>query len=112
MWKGGPLECGVLESGSRALSEHVWVGLRPSTLEGVSEAVSECRGGALAGGAGAGLGLCTAGGRLRGQRIRPGAQQAPRCLGGQGKRWPRSRLFLCAPPPPSPPGSLWSPLDP
>ena len=65
--KGGPLECGVLEFGGRALSEGVWVGFRPSALEGVSE----CRGGALGGGVGAGLGLCAAGGRLQGQRIRP-----------------------------------------
>ena len=35
------------------------------------EGVPECRGGALGGGVGAGLGLCVAGGRLRGQRIRP-----------------------------------------
>ena len=42
-WKGGPVECGVPEFGGRALSEGVWVGFRPSSLEGVSEA----RGGAL-----------------------------------------------------------------
>ena len=66
--KGGPLECGVLEFGGRALSEGVWVGFRPSALEGVSE----CRGGALGGGVGVGLGFCMAGGRLQGQRIRPG----------------------------------------
>ena len=66
-WKGGPLECGVLEFGGRALSEGLWVGFRPSMLEGASE----CRGGALGGGVGAGLGLCAAGGRLQGQRIRP-----------------------------------------
>ena len=41
--KGGPLECGVLEFGGRALSEGVWVGFRSSSLEGVSE----CRGRAL-----------------------------------------------------------------
>ena len=46
-WKGGPLECGVLEFGSRALGEGVWVGFRPSWLEGVSEGVSECRAKAL-----------------------------------------------------------------
>ena len=34
MWKGGPLECEVLEFGSRALSEGVWVGLRPSAVGG------------------------------------------------------------------------------
>ena len=33
-------------------------GLGPTWLEGVSEGVSECRGGALDGGVGAGLGLC------------------------------------------------------
>ena len=37
------MECGVPEFGGRALSEGVWVGFRPSSLEGVSEA----RGGAL-----------------------------------------------------------------
>ena len=68
-WKGGPLECRVPEFGGRALSEGVWVGFRPSALEGVSE----CRGGALGGDVLAGLGLCVAGGRLRGQRIRPGS---------------------------------------
>ena len=34
MWKGGPLEVGVPEFGGRALSGGVWVGLRPSSLEG------------------------------------------------------------------------------
>ena len=67
IWKGGLLECEVPEFGGRALSEGVWVGFRPSSLEGVSE----CRGWALDGGVGAGLGFCGAGGRLRGQRIRP-----------------------------------------
>ena len=56
MWKGGPLECGVLEFGNRALSEGVWVWFRPSALE----RVSECRGRALGGGVGVGLGLHTA----------------------------------------------------
>ena len=60
-WKGGPLECGVPEFAGKALGEGVWVGFRPSTLEGVSEGVSKCRGRALGGGIGAGLGLCTAG---------------------------------------------------
>ena len=55
--------------GGRTLSEGVWVGFRPSALEGVSE----CRGRALGGSVGAGLGLCTSGGSLRGQRIRPGS---------------------------------------
>ena len=67
MWKVGPLACGVPEFGGRALRVGVWVGFRPSALEGVSE----CRGRALGGFAGAGLELCPAGGRLRGQRIRP-----------------------------------------
>ena len=66
--KGGPLECGVPEFGGRALRWGWGVGgFRPRALEGVSE----CRDGALAGGAGARLGLCAAGGRLRGRRIRP-----------------------------------------
>ena len=70
-WKGrgssskrGPPECGVLEFGGKALGEGVWVGFRPSMLEGVSEGVSECRGRALGRGVGTGLGLCTAGWRL------------------------------------------------
>ena len=62
MSKGVPLECGVLEFGGKALGEGMWVWFRPSALEGVSE----CRGGALGGGVGAGLGLYVAGGRLRG----------------------------------------------
>ena len=44
---GAPVECGVPEFGGKALGECVWVGLRPSALEGVSEGVSKCRGGAL-----------------------------------------------------------------
>ena len=75
--KGGPLECGVPEFGHRALSEGVWVGFRPSSLEGVSQGVSECRGRALGGGVGVGLGFCAAGGRLEGRGLGPGAQQAP-----------------------------------
>ena len=67
--KGGLPEGGALKFGGRALGEGVWVG--PVRLEGVSEGVSECRGRALGGGVGAGLGFCMAGGRLRGQRIRP-----------------------------------------
>ena len=58
------------------------MGFRPSALEGVSER----RGGALDGGVGAGLGLCTVGGRLQG--LGPGAQQ--------GKCWPCFLPFLCA----------------
>ena len=62
--------------GFQSLEVGPWVrvcgwGLGPVRLEGVSEGVSECRGGALGGGVGVGLGLCTAGGRLQGQRIRP-----------------------------------------
>ena len=62
--KGGPLECGVPEFGGKALSEGVCVGFRPSMLQGVSEGVFKGRGRALGGCVGAGLGLCTAGGRL------------------------------------------------
>ena len=40
--QGGSLEFGVPEFGGRALGECVWVGFRPSTLEGVSEGVCEC----------------------------------------------------------------------
>ena len=39
-------------------------GLGPAHLEGVSEGVSKCRGGALGGVVGVGLGLCMAGRRL------------------------------------------------
>ena len=66
--EGGPLESEVPEFGGGALSGGVWVGFRPSTLEGVLEGVSECRGGALAGGEGAGLVLC------RGRREAPRAE--------------------------------------
>ena len=59
MWSSGV--------GDRALSEGVWVGFRRS-----AEGVSKCRGQVLGGGVAAGLGFCVAGGRLRGQRIRPG----------------------------------------
>ena len=45
------MECGVLEFGGKALSEDVWVGFRPSVLEGISE----YRGRALGGCVGAGL---------------------------------------------------------
>ena len=103
MSKGGPLECGVPEFGVRALSEGVWVGFRPSMLEGFSE----CRGRALGGGVGAGLGLCTAGGRLQGQRIRPGSPRLSLVPKWTGKA---QAPFLCAPPPPSPSGSP-PPLD-
>ena len=65
--QGGLLECAVLEFGGRALSEGVWVSFRPSSLEGVSK----CRARALGGGVGVGFGFCAAGGRLRGQKIRP-----------------------------------------
>ena len=44
------MECGVPEFGGKALGEGVWAGFRPIVLEGVSEGVSECRGGALSGG--------------------------------------------------------------
>ena len=111
-WKGGPLERGIPEFGGGALSEGVWVGLRPSTLEGVSEGVSECRGGAMGGGVGAGLGVCTQEGGSAGRGLGPGAKQAPRCLSGQGKPWPRSLLFLRVPPPLSPTGSPLSPVNP
>ena len=49
-------------------------------------------------------------GGSEGRGLGPGAQQAPRCLSGQGKHWPHSFPFLRAPPPLSPPGSplaLW-----
>ena len=61
----------------QSLEVRPWVkvcgwGLVSVQLEGVSEEVSKYRGRALGGGVSAGLGLCTAGGRLRGQRINPG----------------------------------------
>ena len=62
--KEGLWSVGFQEFGGRALGEGLWVGFRCSTLEGVSEDVSECRGRALGVGVGAGLGLCVAGGRL------------------------------------------------
>ena len=110
--KGGPLECGVLEFGGRALSEGVWVGFRPSLLEGVSEGVSECRGRALGGGVGMELGLCMAGGRLRGQRIRPGSPTGSLVPKWTGKALAPFPSILCAPLPLSSPGSPPLPLDP
>ena len=104
MWEGrgstskqGPPECGVLEFGGKALGEGVWVGFRPSALEGVSEGVSNCRGGALGGDVGAGLGLCTAGGRLRGQMIRP---RSP--TGSPVPKWTGKPLALFPSIPPCP----------
>ena len=70
-WKGRSLACGVPGFGGSALSAGVWVGFRPSAMEGVSEGFSECRGGTLGGGVGVELGLFAAGGRLRGRGIRP-----------------------------------------
>ena len=81
----GPLECGVPEFAGKALGEGVWVGFRPSTLEGVSEGVSKCRGRALGGGVGPGLGSVRQEGGSEGRGLGPGAQQARRCLSGQGK---------------------------
>ena len=98
MWKGGPLECGVPEFGGRTLSEGVWVGFRPSVLEGVSEGVSECRGRTLGGSVGAGLGSAQQEGGSKGRGLGPGAQQASQCLSGQGKHWPHSLPFLRIPP--------------
>ena len=106
--KEGPLECGVPVFRSRALSEGVWVGFRPSVLEGVSE----CSGRSLGGGVVAGFVFCAAGGSLRGQRIRPGSPTGFPVPKWTGKHWPCSLLFLRALPPPFPPGSPPSPLDP
>ena len=100
------MECGVPEFGGRALSEGVWVGFRPSSLEGVSE----CRGGALGGVYGGAWALRQEEGS-EGRGLGLGAQQASQCLSGQRKHWPRSLLFLRAPPPISPRVSP-SPLDP
>ena len=107
-WKGGPLDCGVLEFGGRALSKGVSVGFKPSTLQGVSE----CRGGALGGGVGWGLDSARQEGVSEGRGLGPGSQQASQCLSGQGKHWPCSLPFLCGPTPPSPPGSPPLSLDP
>ena len=97
----------------------MWVGFRPSTLEGVSEGVPECRGRALGRGAGVGLGLCTVGGRLQGQRFRNGNP-----TGSLVPKWTGKALAMfpsippCRPPgspmgsPPSPwkPNRGWVPL--
>ena len=53
----------------QSLEIRLWVrvcgwGLGPARLERISEGASKCRGRALAGGVGVGLGLCMAGGRL------------------------------------------------
>ena len=97
-----------MEFPGKALGEGVWVGFRPSALEGVSEGVSERRGRALGEGVGAGLGFCTAGGRLRGQRFRPGSP-----IGSLVPKWAGNVLAVfpsvtSRPSPLSPP----SPLDP
>ena len=57
--------------GSRALSEGVWMGFKPSALWG---GISECRGGALGGGVGAGLGPAWQEGVSEGRGLDPGAQ--------------------------------------
>ena len=81
--------------------------------EGVSEGVSECRGGALGGGGvGAGLGLCSAGGRLQGQRIRPGSPTDSPVPKWTGKALAAFPSVPPCPPPRSPPGCPPSPLDP
>ena len=60
---------GLLTVELQSLEVGPWVvvcgwGLGPAQLEGVSEGVSECGGGALGGGVGAELVFCMAGGRL------------------------------------------------
>ena len=107
-WKGGPLEYGVPEFGGRALSEGVWVAFRPSMLEGVSK----CRGRALGGGVGAGLGFCMAGGRLQGQRIRPRSPTGSLVPKWTGKALAAFPSVPLHPSPLSPLGSPLSPLDP
>ena len=57
------------------------MGFRPSALKGVSK----CRGRALGGGVGAGLGFCAAGGRLQGQRFRPRSPTGSPVLKWTGK---------------------------
>ena len=86
-------------------------GLGPAWLEGFREGVSECRGGALGGGVGAGLGLCLAGGRLQGQRIRPGSP-----VGSLVPKWTgrAPAVFSSMPPhahclPQGLPGPRWTP---
>ena len=91
------MECGVPEFGGRALGEGVWVGFRPSTLEGVSE----CRGRALGGGVGTGLGLCAVRGRLRGQRIQPESS-----AGSPVPKWTGKVLATFPSVPPFPPQGL------
>ena len=91
-----------------ALADGVWVGFRPSTLVGVPG----CRGRALGGGVGRGLGSVRQEGDSEGRGLGLGAQQASQYLSGQGKHWPHSLPFLRAPPPPSPLGSpplRWTP---
>ena len=108
IWKGGPLECGVPEFGGRTLSEGVWVEFSPSLLEGVSE----CRGRALSGAVGAGLGLCTAEGRLQGQRLRLGSPTCFLMPKWTGKALAEFPSVPSHPPPLSPPGSPLSLLHP
>ena len=81
-------------------------------MGGVSEGVSECRGRALGGGVVVGLGLCTAGGRLHGQRIRPGSPRGSPVPKWTGKVLAGFPSVPPCPPPRSPPGSphpRWTP---
>ena len=90
----------------------MWVGFRPSALEGVSEGVSECRGGAMGGVQGRGLGSALQKGGSEGRGLGSGAQEAPQCLSGQGKHWPCSLPFLRALPhhlPQGLPRPRWTP---
>ena len=102
------MECVVPEFGGKALGEGVWVGFRPSTMEGVSE----CRGGALGGG-------CRGGAwALHGRREAPSAEDWPgNPTGSLVPKWTGKALaaFPSVPPCPlpwSPPGSPLSLLDP
>ena len=80
MCKGGPPECGV----PRALGEGVWEGFRPSSLEGVSEEVSEGRGGAL--GEGCRGGAWALHGRREAPRAEDEAREPSRRPGAQVDR--------------------------
>ena len=78
-------------------------------MEGISEGVSKCRGRALEGWCMVGLGLCTAGGQLQGQRIKPRSPTVFLVPKWSGKAL---AMLLSVPPPPPLQGLLhhcWTP---
>ena len=84
------------------------MGFRPRALEGVSE----CRGWALGGGVGVGLGFYAAGVRLPGQGVRPGSPRGSLVPKWTGKALAAFPSIPFHPTPAISPGSHPSLLDP